>query len=348
MVSFSCAAQGNSRNSMRFSKVTLVSSVTGASIGGFVLFKEFIVGGKKYEGKTRLDGKTVVVTGANTGIGKEVSRELAKRGARVIMACRDMSRCKVAREQIILDTGNKSVVCRQCDLASLASIRRFADTINSEEGRLDILINNAGVMRCPKMLTKDGFEMQFGVNHLGHFFLTNLLLRKLQESLPSRIVNVSSTAHARGTINFEDLNSSKTYDPAKAYEQSKLANVLFTKELARRLQGTGVVTSAVHPGIVNTEIIRHMGLAKSTFASLFVKPILWLLAKTPRQGAQTILYCALDETVAARSGKYYSNCTETEPAPQTDDPQAAARLWAISDNWTRRRRPSPYADDAKK
>nr|CAI5845776.1 unnamed protein product [Callosobruchus analis] len=153
------------------------------------------------------------------------------------MACRDMTRCETAREEIVLDTKNKYIYCRKCDLASLESVREFVNMFKTKEKRLDILINNAGVMNTPHLKTKEGFEMQLGVNHMGHFLLTNLLLDVLKTSAPSRIINVSSTAHRRGKINKNDLNSDSTYNAFDAYAQSKLANILFTKELAKKLEG---------------------------------------------------------------------------------------------------------------
>lgn len=204
-----------------------------------------------------------------------------------------------------METKNKYVYCRACNLASLDSIRKFVDQFNSEQEKLDILINNAGVMRTPQSKTRDGFEMQLGINHLGHFYLTNLLLDKLNKSAPSRIVNVSSIAHRRGKINKDDLNSDKNYDKGKAYAQSKLANMLFTKELSKKLKGTNVTVNAVHPGIVDTEIIRHMGFYNSWVATIFIKPFVWPFIKTPRQGAQTTIFAALDESLDKVSGKYF-------------------------------------------
>ncbi|XP_076051988.1 retinol dehydrogenase 13-like isoform X3 [Oratosquilla oratoria] len=260
---------------------------------------------------------------------------MARRKARVIMACRDLEKCKEARKDIVLDTKNKKVACWVCDLASQESIRNFAKRVNEEESRLDILVNNAGVMRCEQSVTKEGIELQLGTNHMGHFLLTNLLLNKLKESAPSRIINVSSVAHTRGKINFEDLNSANNYDAADAYAQSKLANILFTLELAQRLKGTGVTSNAVHPGIVNTDLSRHMSIAKSWIAAVFARPILWLFLKTPRQGAQTTIYAALSQDLQAVSGKYYSNQEETELSKDAQDMAAARRLWAISEHWTR-------------
>ncbi|XP_064484735.1 retinol dehydrogenase 13-like isoform X2 [Ornithodoros turicata] len=220
----------------RPTKPMIVMSALGLGVGGMVFFKEY-VGGCRYTGKERLEGKNIVVTGANTGIGKEVAKDFAKRGARVVMACRDKAKCKRARKEIMMETKSKSVFCEELDLASLQSVREFAERMKKNVQKVHILVNNAGVMRCPRTLTKEGFEMQLGVNHLGHFLLTMQLLDILKAAAPSRIVNVSSTAHLRGEINFDDLNSEQGYDPAAAYNQSKLANVLFTAELSRVLKG---------------------------------------------------------------------------------------------------------------
>jgi len=312
----------------------VVFSLVGTLGAGSVLIKEYS-GGKKYEGKEKLEGKTVVITGASDGIGKETARDLAARGARVVMACRDLKKCETVRQEIVMESSNKYVYCRKCDLASMESIRQFAKRFSEEESRLDILINNAGVMRCPKSVTSEGIEMQLGVNHMGHFLLTHLLLDKIKESKPSRVINVSSVAHTRGKINFDDLNSEKQYDPATAYEQSKLANVLFTRELAQQLQGTGVTVNALHPGIVDTNITRHMSFMKSYMATLILRPLFWPFVKSAKQGAQTTLYCALDPSLDRVTGKYFSNCGEEELGPIAMDDKVARRLYLTSKLWTR-------------
>ncbi|XP_074640680.1 retinol dehydrogenase 13-like isoform X2 [Tubulanus polymorphus] len=291
--------------------------------------------GKKYEGKEKVIGKTVIVTGANTGIGKETAKELAKRGARVILAGRNNEKCELARDEIIKETANRNVEARHLDLASLQSIKEFAEEICRTERHVDILINNAGVMRCPKSLTTDGFEMQLGVNHLGHFYLTNLLLPKLKDSAPSRIITLSSLAHRRGEMNFSDLNSSSSYSPGGAYSQSKIANILFTVELAKRLEGTGVTALAVNPGIVDTELMRHLSIYKSTFSRIILAPLRWIFLKTPNEGAQTSLYAALSKDLDGVSGKYLSNCAIEEASKEARDEKAAERLWLISEKWTR-------------
>ncbi|KAM8714247.1 hypothetical protein ACLKA7_014391 [Drosophila subpalustris] len=308
-------------------------SVTGTTVGGACFLKDLMQGGQ-FTKNTDETCKVVIVTGSNTGIGKETVRELARRGATVYMACRDMKKCEEAREEIVLETKNKYIYCRECDLASMDSIRNFVATFNREQKRLDVLINNAGVMRCPRSLTKDGFEMQLGVNHLGHFLLTNLLLDVLKKTRPSRIVVVSSLAHTRGEINTGDLNSELSYDEGKAYSQSKLANILFTRELARRLEGSKVTVNALHPGIVDTELFRHMGFFTNFFAGVFVRPLFWPFVKTPKSGAQTSLFVALDPELEKVTGEYFSDCQITDVAPAARDVHIAKWLWAVSEKWT--------------
>eukprot|EP00066_Takifugu_rubripes_P003329 XP_003965827.2 PREDICTED: retinol dehydrogenase 13-like [Takifugu rubripes] len=278
----------------------------------------------------QLDGKTVLITGANTGIGKETSRELARRGARVVMACRDLTRAESAADEIRLSTGNGNVVVRHLDLASLYSIRQFTKEFLETEERLDILINNAGVMMCPRWLTEDGFETQFGVNHLGHFLLTNLLLPKLKSSAPSRVVTVSSIAHRGGHVDFDDLFfSRRSYSSLESYKQSKLANILFSGELSRRLKGTGVSSFCLHPGVIRTELGRHVHGWFPMLGTLLSLPSL-LLMKTPTQGSQTTLYCALTPGLEQLSGRYFSDCAEKETSPEGRDAVAARRLWEES------------------
>ena len=208
--------------------------------------------------EAKLDGKTVIITGGNTGIGKETAIDLAKRNARVILACRSEEKGKKAEVDVRRESGNSDVHFHQLDLSSFESIRKFAKEVLEEESSVDILINNAAVMMCPYMKTVDGFETQFGVNHLGHFLLTNLLLDRIKQAPEGRIVNVSSVAHTFcGPLNLDTINSEDKYSAINAYNQSKLANVLFTRELAKRLEGTNVITTSLHPGAVDTELQRH-------------------------------------------------------------------------------------------
>lgn len=306
---------------------TEVTAVLVTGVGLFAL-RRWRAGGV-CRSKARLDGKTVLITGANTGIGKETAVDMAKRGARVILACRDMGRATKAADEVRKRSGNGNVVVKMLDLASLQSVRALAKDVQQTEERLDILINNAGIMMCPQWKTDDGFEMQFGVNHLGHFLLTNLLLDLLKKSTPSRVVNVSSLAHETGKIHFDDVNLEKNYDPLVSYRQSKLANVLFTQELAVRLKGTGVTTYALHPGLIQTELGRHFFPSLSLWKRLLFMP-LYFFVKTPWQGAQTTIYCAVDESLQNTSGLYYSDCAPKEAAPQGRDDAAASRLWDLS------------------
>lgn len=203
-----------------------------------------------------------------------------------------------------------------------------------EEKRLDILINNAGVMASPKSITKDGFEMQLAVNHLGHFLLTNLLLDILKASAPARIIVLSSLAHKYGTINRDDLNSEKSYNKYKAYSQSKLANILFTQELAKRLKGTQVTVNAVHPGVVKTDLGRH--LVHSSIKKM-LDPITYYFFKTAKSGAQTTLRVALDPELENVSGQYFADCEMREPAPSArpDNGETAEWLWQMSEKMTK-------------
>uniref|UniRef100_A0A8C7EQ68 NADP-retinol dehydrogenase n=3 Tax=Neovison vison TaxID=452646 RepID=A0A8C7EQ68_NEOVI len=305
-------------------------SVLGTAVGGAVLLRDYVAGGA-CPSKATIPGKTVIVTGANTGIGKQTAMELARRGGNVILACRDMEKCEAAAKDIRGETLNHRVRARHLDLASLKSIREFAAKITEEEKQVHVLVNNAAVMRCPHWTTEDGFEMQFGVNYLGHFLLTNLLLDRLKASAPSRIINLSSLAHIAGHIDFDDLNWEKRkYDTRAAYCQSKLAIILFTKELSRRLQGTGVMVNAVHPGVARTELGRHTGMHSSAFSSFTLGPVFWLLVKSPELAAQPSTYLAVAEELEGVSGKYFDGLKEKAPAPEAENEEIAQRLWAES------------------
>ncbi|KAI3377742.1 hypothetical protein L3Q82_008887 [Scortum barcoo] len=307
-----------------------VAFVAGAS----VLALRRWLAGAVCRSKVRLDGKTVLITGANTGIGKETALDMARRGARVILACRDMTRARIAADEIRQKSGNGNVVVKKLDLASLQSVRDLARDVQENEDRLDILINNAGIMMCPKWKTADGFEMQFGVNHLGHFLLTNCLLDLLKKSAPSRVVIVSSLAHEKGRIHFDDINLDKDYQRERSYRQSKLANVLFGRELAKRLEGTGVTVYSLHPGVIRTELGRHLLPTIPLWKKAIAMPF-YLLIKTPWEGAQTTIYCAVEESIANVSGLYYRqvhlrDCADKTPAPQALDDAAAKKLWDLS------------------
>uniref|UniRef100_A0A672NVQ7 NADP-retinol dehydrogenase n=1 Tax=Sinocyclocheilus grahami TaxID=75366 RepID=A0A672NVQ7_SINGR len=279
----------------------------------------------QWSSSVRLDDKTVIITGANTGIGKETARDLAKRGARVVMACRDLEKAEAARKELIEDSGNQNIVANKLDLSDTKSIRAFAELINKEEKQVNILINNAGIMMCPYSKTADGFEMQFGVNHLGHFLLTYLLLDLLKKSAPSRIINVASVAHTWGSIHLDDINSEKGYSPRRAYGQSKLANILCTRSLAKRLQGSGVTVYSLHPGVVQSELFRNLSKPVQIAVKVFSP-----FTKTTIQGAQTTIYCAVEPKLDNESGGYYSDCAPAQCSSEALDDEMAQKLWELS------------------
>lgn len=225
------------------------------------------VNGEQFDKKTNSVGKVAIVTGGNTGIGKETALGLAQHGLEVILACRDMKKAEKARDYIVKESGNDKIKCMQLDLASFKSIRSFANEFLATGLPLHVLVNNAGVLAVEKSLTEDGLEMTIGVNHFGHFLLTMLLLRRLYESKPSRIINVSSYAHKVASINRDDLMGTQSYNRFYAYAQSKLANIYFTIALAKRIELSGVVCNALHPGAVRSDLSRNL----IKFNSLFQK-----------------------------------------------------------------------------
>ncbi|XP_027879247.1 dehydrogenase/reductase SDR family member 13-like [Xiphophorus couchianus] len=298
------------------------------------IFRQVVVIGRSCKSNTKLHGKTVIVTGSNTGIGKTTAIELAKRGARVILACRSKQRGEAALQDVKRESGSNQVVFMQLDLASLQSVRSFAENFLKTEPRLDILVNNAGVLLIGR--TEDGFGLMFGVNHLGHFLLTNLLLDRLKECGPSRVVNVSSAAHNWGRVDFDCLNTHRDLrvgttglDCFGIYGDSKLCNALFTHELAKRLKGTKVTCYSLHPGSILTELQRN----QSTTVQLILKNIERFIFKTPLQGSQTTLHCALQEGIEHLSGRYFSNCTAKNVFAKARDDAASKKLWEISERF---------------
>lgn len=275
---------------------------------------------------TRIPGKVVIITGANTGIGKENAIDLARRGGKVYIACRDIKRGEEALADIKRISGSEHVHFLQLDLASLASVREFSSKFHELESQLHILICNAGVMACPKAQTKDGFEMQMGTNHLGHFLLTNLLLDLLKASSPSRVVVVSSSGHKFSGINRDDLMAEKSYSKIKQYGQSKLANILFARHLAKKLDGLVTVNSC-HPGVVQTELGRHIN---PTLRKYVLEPLATPFFKTPWEGAQTQIRLAVDPELDNVTGKYFVDCEETTPSKDARDDETAAWLYQKS------------------
>ncbi|XP_011909369.1 PREDICTED: retinol dehydrogenase 13 [Cercocebus atys] len=308
------------------SRYLLPLSALGTLAGAAVLLRDYVTGGA-CPSKATIPGKTVIVTGANTGIGKQTALELAKRGGNIIWPAGDMGesvrgggkghpRGGLSITAHVNAPATDGLGSPKSDAESCAKIKLKVGGVAGQEERVDILINNAGVMRCPHWTTEDGFEMQFGVNHLGHFLLTNLLLDKLKASAPSRIINLSSLAHVAGHIDFDDLNwQTRKYDTKAAYCQSKLAIVLFTKELSRRLQGSGVTVNALHPGVARTELGRHTGIHGSTFSSTTLGPIFWLLVKGPELAARQHIP-GRGRELADVSGKYFDGLKPEGPGPR--------------------------------
>jgi len=280
----------------------------------------------------RLDGKIAVVTGANTGIGKETARGLAARGARVVLACRDVAKAELAKLEIQKET-SAEVDVMELDLASFESVRRFAKELAKKFAKLDILVNNAGIAFHPKEITTDGNERTMQVNHFSHFLLTNLLLDLLKAAGKARVINVSSLVHtwAKQGIQWEDLKwENRSFDSWQAYGQSKLANVLFTRELARRQSRDGIAVFAVHPGAVATELGRVYLAKIPAFLSNYVTDFINIFLKTSEGGAQTSIYCAVEPSLETESGKYYSECARTAPATFALDDKQAKKLWEVS------------------
>jgi NAD(P)-dependent dehydrogenase (short-subunit alcohol dehydrogenase family) len=273
-----------------------------------------------------LSGKVCIVTGANTGIGKATATALARQGAQVILACRDQARGEAALTDVKRDSGSAMVSLELLDLGSLASIRAFAGRFKAAGRPLHVLVNNAATVPTVRGVTVDGFETQFGVNHLGPFLLTNLLLDVMKASAPSRVVNVSSSIHNGAALDFDDLQNTRKYKTFAVYGQSKLANLYFTYELARRLQGSGVSVNALHPGVISTELARDMPAPFRLMTRLFFK--------SPDKGARTSVYLASSPEAANVTGKYFIDCRPVESSPVSRDPAVARQLWEISERLT--------------
>jgi len=274
-----------------------------------------------------MEGKICIITGANSGIGKATAIGLAKMNATIVMICRSKERGEEAQKEIIELTGNKKVDLLLCDLSSQESIRKFVSEFKSKYQKLHILINNAGVMLSKRGVSVDGFEMNFAVNHLAPFLLTNLLLDALKNSAPSRIINVSSAAHRMAKMDFDDLQSEKMkYRLMKIYGASKLALMLFSYELSRRLEGTSVTVNTLHPGLVNT----NLGQDQSSFSQGFAK----LFFKKPEKGAETSIYLASSQEVEGITGKYFAKKQQKQSSEESYNEDYAKRLWKLSAEMT--------------
>lgn len=271
-----------------------------------------------------MNGKTVLVTGGSNGIGLVTARELARLGAQVTILSRSAEKCATVAQAIKAETGSP-VEFIAADLSTLAGIMQAAATFKQRHTHLHVLVNNAGAMFTHRQLTSDGYEMTFALNHLNYFLLTILLLDILKASAPARIVNVSSGAHLGASIDFDNLQGEKHFSGMQAYGQSKLANVFFTYELARRLEGTGVTVNALHPGFIATGFARNNG-----FFYNFGMKIIGLFIRKPDQGAQTSIYLASSPQVEGLSGKYFVDCKAVESSPTSYDLALAQKLWQVS------------------
>lgn len=273
-----------------------------------------------------IKGKTCIITGANTGIGKETARQLADLGAKVIMVCRNKKKGEKARKEIIQTTKNENIELLICDLASLQDVKRFSEEFLANHSELHAIVNNAGVFSMKKTLTKDGYESTFAVNYLAHFYLTRLLLPLLKKSSHSRIINLSSNIHKFYKIKFKDLMLKKRYNGQQAYSNSKAAMVLFTYKLARELKESGITVNAVNPGHVETQ------MTTIDLPKWFIK-IRDSIVKhqTTEEGAKTSTYVASTNNLRNITGKYFNNCEESKSGKFTYDITKQDFLWELSD-----------------
>jgi NAD(P)-dependent dehydrogenase (short-subunit alcohol dehydrogenase family) len=276
-----------------------------------------------------MTGKTCLITGGNSGIGKATALGLARMGANVVMVSRSKEKGEAALTEIIAKGGNRNVELMVGDMSSQDSIRRLASDFKAGHEKLHLLVNNAGVYLTRRTATVDGLESTFAINHLGPFLLTNLLLDILKASAPSRIVNVTSDAHNGAKVNFEDLQGEKKFSGWQAYGQSKLAMILFTHELAKRLDGTGVTVNSAHPGVVRTNFANNNGLV--TFGFRLMRPFFI----SPKTAAKRILYVATSPELEGVTGEYFTKMHEAKSSQESYEDDSAKRLWQISEQLTK-------------
>ncbi len=269
-----------------------------------------------------LSGKIIMITGANSGIGKATALGLAEMDATIVMVCRNRERGEAAQKELKEVTGNSNIDLLIADLSSQQAIRDLVDEFKSKYQQLHILINNAGIVLSKRHTTVDGMETVFAVNYLAPFLLTNLLLDVLKASAPARIVNITSELHKRAKMDFDDLQSEKNYGAFWTYNKSKLALILFTYELARRIEGTGVNINVVHPGVIRTNLGRDMNWFSRAFTKVFFK--------SPKKGAKTPIYVATSPDLEGVNGKYFANKREKKSSKESYDEADAKRLWQIS------------------
>jgi NAD(P)-dependent dehydrogenase (short-subunit alcohol dehydrogenase family) len=277
----------------------------------------------------RLDDKIAIVTGANSGMGMATVEALSDEGARVIMLCRSKKRGEDAFRKLSAKESRKLELIL-CDLGDYASINVFVDEVKAKYNKVDILVNNAGFISLDRQETKEGLERQFGINHIGHFLLTTELLPVMDKG--SRIVNVASGAHKAGNIHFDDINLTKGYNVIKAYSQSKLANVLFTKELAKKVADRGITVNCCHPGAVAT----NMGIDRDTGFGKTITGMLKPFFLTPAEGARTAIFLATDESVKDVTGEYFYKCRIAKSSRRSNDKKLAEKLYELSEQLVRR------------
>lgn len=276
-----------------------------------------------------MQNKICLITGATNGIGRAATTALAQKGATVIVVGRDEERCQETVSQVKTQTGNPHVDYLLADLSVQAQVRGLAEDFRSRYERLDVLVNNAAMINFRRQLSADGIEMNFALNHLSYFLLTNLLLDTLKAGAPARVINVSSNSHRRKQLDFGDLELKRGYWAGTAYGRSKLCNLYFTYELARRLVGTGVTVNAMHPGFVRTNMAANNG-----WLVRFFLPFVHRNSLTPEQGADTIVYLASSPEVEGLSGKYFVRRREVASDPVSHDESAAKQLWQVSEEMT--------------
>jgi retinol dehydrogenase 14 len=265
-----------------------------------------------------------MITGANSGIGFIAAREIARMGASVILVCRDTEKGKIALEEIKKETGNQSIELMIADFSSLDSVRKLAQDFKKTHQNLHVLINNAGLIMGKRVVTSDGMETTFEVNYLSHFLLTNSLLDVLKNSAPSRIVNTTSDAHFSGKMDFDDLQEERSYGAMKSYCQSKLAQVLFTHELAEKLKGTGVTSNCVHPGAVRTRWGDEAGALG--IGIRLARPFML----SPEKGAETLIFVATSNEIEGVTGKYFTKKRVKDSSKESYSDEEAEKLWEIS------------------
>lgn len=276
-----------------------------------------------------MNNKLCVITGANSGIGFETTKALAAKGAYIVMVCRNGDKAQTARKKIVEETSNPGIDIVLCDFAIQAEIRQAADEIKKNYAQIDALINNHGFIASHREETVDGLEETFAVNHLGYFLFTNLLLDDIKAAGNARIVNVASNAHRRGEFNPKNLQLDSGFSPMQAYANSKLYNIMFTKELAKRLAKTDVTANCLHPGVIAT----NFGKSGSWYVQLFFRFLGRPFLKTPKQGAETVIYLAASPEVEEMSGIYFKNKQPTTPTKTARDDEAAKELWEMSEKF---------------